>query len=181
MSVARRRVLTEKRPFQSNIGDVLPTRGGSLLTPNSTAKEAGIVFLVLIFLLLLLTTQQRGKDQENLRSPRIPFPSRVETALTQVKVEPSVNNSLSTLTLVLSTKLVACGVDPSRINDDFCDCPEDGSDELETAACSPIGKFRCGSMIIPSSRVRDGVIDCCDGSDEGAKNQFFGFSRPPGC
>ncbi|CAM9817702.1 unnamed protein product, partial [Hapterophycus canaliculatus] len=60
-----------------------------------------------------------------------------------------------------------------RVNDDFCDCPGDGSDEPGTSACSN-GKwvfFFCAnrghrSVRLPSSRVGDGVCDCCDGSDE---------------
>ncbi|CAE7240831.1 PSL4 [Symbiodinium sp. KB8] len=67
----------------------------------------------------------------------------------------------------------------SKVNDDFCDCP-DGSDEPGTgeanlpharaAACAN-GKFYCVNkgfrgVYLPSSRVGDGVCDCCDGSDE---------------
>ncbi|KAK9454049.1 glucosidase II beta subunit-like-domain-containing protein [Dipodascopsis uninucleata] len=63
-------------------------------------------------------------------------------------------------------------ISESRINDDFCDCP-DGSDEPGTSACSN-GVFKCLnkghiSGELPSSRVNDGVCDydiCCDGSDE---------------
>ncbi|XP_055313092.1 glucosidase 2 subunit beta [Sitodiplosis mosellana] len=63
-----------------------------------------------------------------------------------------------------------------RLNDDYCDCEVDGSDEPETNAC-PNGVFYCTyqkrhltgrgrDISIPSSHVNDGVCDCCDGSDE---------------
>ena len=56
------------------------------------------------------------------------------------------------------------------VNDDFCDCDEDGSDEPATGACKN-GRFYCTlshlkRQWIPSSRVNDGICDCCDGSDE---------------
>ncbi|XP_072027532.1 uncharacterized protein [Amphiura filiformis] len=55
----------------------------------------------------------------------------------------------------------------SRVNDDFCDCLSDGSDEPATDAC-PNGRFYCETeeKYIPSSRVNDGICDCCDASDE---------------
>uniref|UniRef100_A0A336MNI4 CSON004288 protein n=1 Tax=Culicoides sonorensis TaxID=179676 RepID=A0A336MNI4_CULSO len=63
-----------------------------------------------------------------------------------------------------------------RVNDNYCDCEEDGSDEPATNACAK-GVFYCkyqhrhhtgrGAYIsIPSSRVNDGICDCCDTSDE---------------
>jgi protein kinase C substrate 80K-H len=73
-----------------------------------------------------------------------------------------------------------------RINDGYCDCPLDGSDEPHTEACSGslVGgwagiastgrqdglRFTCGpqqpNLLLPVSRIHDGICDCCDGSDE---------------
>ena len=49
---------------------------------------------------------------------------------------------------------------------------QDGSDEPGTSACSN-GSFYCSNRgfkpsNLKSSRVNDGICDCCDGSDEWA-------------
>ena len=61
----------------------------------------------------------------------------------------------------------------SSINDDFCDCTLDGLDEPGTSACSYLktSRFHCKanpskSFYIFTSRVDDGICDCCDGEDE---------------
>lgn len=52
----------------------------------------------------------------------------------------------------------------SKVNDNFCDC---GDDEPNTSACVG-GAFFChaSTTVVSSSKVGDGVKDCCDCSDE---------------
>ncbi|XP_033311747.1 uncharacterized protein LOC117211692 isoform X1 [Bombus bifarius] len=67
-------------------------------------------------------------------------------------------------------------IDFFKINDNYCDCPLDGSDEPGTNACNN-GAFNCElsslqfivPIKIPSYKVNDGYCDCCDGSDEWAE------------
>ncbi len=62
----------------------------------------------------------------------------------------------------------------TAINDDFCDCPENGFDEPGTSACSGLMNeseptFYCGigkPTYIFNSKVDDGICDCCNGNDE---------------
>ena len=64
------------------------------------------------------------------------------------------------------SKLRNVELDLSKVNDDFCDL---GDDEPNTSACAPEGYFLCQDGIpklISSSRVNDGIVDCCDCSDE---------------
>ena len=67
--------------------------------------------------------------------------------------------------------------DRSKINDNYCDCESDGSDETKTSACTyyvklngnkkKIAKFECkDGTRIHLSRVDDAICDCCDGQDE---------------
>ncbi|KAL7675848.1 hypothetical protein ACOME3_002112 [Neoechinorhynchus agilis] len=66
----------------------------------------------------------------------------------------------------------------SYINDDYCDCEADGSDEPGTSACRNAFLYCPNEGFIPqnvSSRltktniIDDGICDCCDGSDEPQK------------
>ncbi|CAH0492617.1 unnamed protein product [Peronospora farinosa] len=66
---------------------------------------------------------------------------------------------------------------PERVNDNYCDC-KDGSDELNTSACSyvllssersPLGrqmKCKADDKMVSLIFIDDRVCDCCDGSDE---------------
>jgi Glucosidase II beta subunit-like len=81
-------------------------------------------------------------------------------------------NHLATATKTVGTVKIRCPDGAEGIlNDDYCDCA-DGSDESKTSACSYLtvqkSTFHCldKTGTIYASRVRDGVKDCIDGSDE---------------
>ena len=86
-------------------------------------------------------------------------------------VTPVDKASLSTSGSEFKCKLSGKVLPSDKVNDDYCDCPEDGSDEPLTNACDK-SIFICKSSnknspsTIPSNWVNDGVCDCCDGSDE---------------
>ena len=80
-----------------------------------------------------------------------------------------------------------------KVNDDYCDCPSDGSDEPSTGAC-PASSFFCPTpggrhsrtalnpedrRPLPSNRINDGICDCCDGSDEWRSEQGSPFGDDP--
>ena len=128
---------------------------------------AGLMF----FMLLMLRSNDHGATEViRLR------PNPVSTGqVPQSATEPF----LEVLEVAMKDNLVACGVPRSRMNDDFCDCPMDGSDETRTSACSPVGFFHCdGDRRLAVSRLMDGVLDCCDKSDEPGS---AGLLLPPYC
>ena len=70
-----------------------------------------------------------------------------------------------------------CIVAHRLLNDDYCDdLDKGGLDENGTSACSGFQSWRSRSfecsgsthmkIFLPSSRVHDGICDCCDGEDE---------------
>lgn len=92
------------------------------------------------------------------------------------KTQQSVNqqkgvNPVQIMTLTFKCATSGRQISVDKINDNYCDCPADGSDEPRTNACAN-GNFMCLKWIkpfpesIPSGWVNDGVCDCCDGSDE---------------
>lgn len=70
--------------------------------------------------------------------------------------------------------LLASMIAFARIDDDWCDDRANGSDESLSSACSGFTEKSVGTCLdrkwvtqqVFSSRVRDGICDCCDGSDE---------------
>jgi len=83
----------------------------------------------------------------------------------------SSRNKIPPCTIVRGAKWTLCGgkfrcnngmeIDPSLVNDGFCDCPgDDIDDEPGTSACSMTTTrgFWCdGDAFIPNSRVDDGI------------------------
>lgn len=60
---------------------------------------------------------------------------------------------------------------PDMVNDDYCDCLDDGSDEPLTGACAGVANVdappsACADSVFPASWYGDGICDCCDGADE---------------
>ena len=98
-------------------------------------------------------------------------------------------------------------IPPPRINDGYCDCPHDGSDEVGTGACAgsmdgmwaglsprllpsdadaavPPAAFACRqqpALRLPLSRLNDGICDCCDGSDEATDPSLSSVSTRVSC
>nr|CCA24761.1 glucosidase 2 subunit beta putative [Albugo laibachii Nc14] len=75
-----------------------------------------------------------------------------------------------------------------HFNDDYCDCEDDGKDEPGTSACSyilePLGNYHCADdrymmQEVHSSKVNDGICDCCDGSDEWLSSQSWKSTSCP--
>lgn len=96
------------------------------------------------------------------------------------------------VTFVISAYAEQHIINTSELNsadDDYCDDVEGGNDENITSACSywkssGSGRFICtGSQFIvssiPTSRVGDGICDCCDGDDE--RGSLWHVSCPDTC
>lgn len=178
MNIARRRIAGDARP-QSTQPQTIRSR-----SPNRkrSIRESlfiyGAVIAFIVIVILVAEKQPKGSSSEKLRrvtSP--PGDLGATSALNEDLSQKPISQRLDAL--ATRTGQYACGVAAWMINDDFCDCPHDGSDEPSTSACSPQGYFSCGALKIPSSKVDDGVVDCCDGSDE--TRTKVAFNKPPGC
>ena len=100
--------------------------------------------------------EQIAPKEQNVMEKQIP------SAVLDTKLEPLEGFTCRASGIVITK---------DKVNDDYCDCPEDGSDEPRTNACAN-SKFSCTKVakgfpeVIPSAWVNDGVCDCCDGTDE---------------
>ncbi|KAL7642759.1 UNVERIFIED_CONTAM: hypothetical protein RMT77_006047 [Armadillidium vulgare] len=113
-----------------------------------------------------------SKDKDNNKPPSV-----IEQINSKVKVEHESRTHGSVFKCKLSNKLISS----DKVNDDYCDCPEDGADEFLTEACDN-AVFHCKSSKIGypskivSAWVNDGICDCCDGSDEWQEKTLISLS-----
>ncbi|OQR69085.1 hypothetical protein BIW11_12485 [Tropilaelaps mercedesae] len=141
---------------------------------------AGLVFIV--YQMYYLGQLQRG---EAPRRRRPPLPDPPAPSHPGVGVEPHWVHFYWRH----GTKYFECGgsrrsgdfVDWSAVNDDYCDCGSGVgvNDEPATGACRET-HFVCTQdqmASVPSSRVNDGICDCCDGSDEWDNQRVPEFAR----
>lgn len=169
MQVSRRRAVPEKK--------LQDARSGSQVANQRINRKPWIVHLIqalaiITIIAFLRTRSVQPVPDKTLLRPRSSALSNMKPNSRiggedhhhhhKIKAYNTTKNNNPCI-LRLSEK---CVISCNRFNDDFCDC-EDGADEPLTSACAPIGLFKCDlNYLIPSSRVRDGVLDCCDKSDE---------------
>jgi hypothetical protein len=121
-------------------------------------------------------TAGRLKGQHGLETPKSDaLAKQIPKTTTETESEQSVKRQSSRVAAATPSggkvKVRCPDGAVGYLDDDYCDCA-DGSDEIKTSACSHLtvqrAKFHCadGTSILYSSRVRDGVQDCLDGSDE---------------
>ena len=119
-------------------------------------------------------TAGRLKGQDGLETPKSDSSAKQipKTTTERAHVEERQSSRVDAVTPSAGKVKVRCPDGAvGYLNDDYCDCA-DGSDESNTSACSHLTvqktRFHCsdGTGILYSSRVRDGVHDCLDGSDE---------------
>ena len=91
------------------------------------------------------------------------------TLLTRSLFAQQILGASPELEIILSKDSIKCNnqvITRNQVNDDYCDC---GIDEPGTNACE--STFYCFNnhhlpLTIKSSRVNNGICDCCDGTDE---------------
>eukprot|EP00591_Stephanopyxis_turris_P008953 CAMPEP_0195527702 /NCGR_PEP_ID=MMETSP0794_2-20130614/29573_1 /TAXON_ID=515487 /ORGANISM="Stephanopyxis turris, Strain CCMP 815" /LENGTH=262 /DNA_ID=CAMNT_0040658679 /DNA_START=128 /DNA_END=917 /DNA_ORIENTATION=- len=99
---------------------------------------------------------------------------RQEEALQEEVVPPNMNEMNTKMVDATPVKTIECRDGSiALLNDNYCDCMDDGRDEPLTPACSNVvvqkPMFYCNDGTdrkIFSSRVGDGIRDCNNGSDE---------------
>lgn len=127
----------------------------------------------------VISDSVKSKHSENnskkLKTPKSENAKNNQTLnhVSSYHIPLDMSNSLKHSKHNFQCKSSGVSIEYSKLNDNYCDCPEDGSDEPLTNACEN-SVFYClkqkkGFMsILPAGFVNDGICDCCDGSDEWA-------------
>ena len=185
MILSRRRI-TKPRPVE-------PVEGEKRKSSNENIKSSWLIAVGLFILFYFFHADSKEKHHRNHQSMLL----RQNTGIGSNSNKKWPNSTIVSESAVINQvgplehnqkkssndNLYACGVRFEQMNDNFCDCPFDGSDEPKTSACSPNGMFQCldGKKQVFSSRVNDGVVDCCDRSDEVGTSLFFSNEVPLYC
>ena len=140
-----------------------------------TCKVLSLFVLLLTGLYITLRTDFSRSKSTSIASPTT---TSVVSPPNDTTATPKSMNKLQYQNHVASQFKCKDGIGVGIFNDDYCDC-SDGSDEPYTSACSNLlvqnATYPCSHGLINKdnlalriypSRIKDGVIDCPDGSDE---------------
>jgi hypothetical protein len=166
--------------------DKLPSKRRAKVQSNSKFKNLvewimdtfKVFSLFLLLLAGLYITLRADFSRSTSTSIASPATTSVVSAPNDTTATPKLMNKLKDPKRIASQFKCKDGIGVGIFNDDYCDC-SDGSDEPYTSACSNLlvqnASYPCSHGLINKgnlalriypSRIKDGVIDCPDGSDE---------------